>query len=52
MKYKIFCDENNHLAYKDNLTLKSNIMVLGAIRIVDIEVGQINKHIKALKTQV
>lgn len=49
MKYKIFCDENNHLAYKDNLTLKSNIMVLGAIRIADTEVGQINKHIKHLK---
>ncbi|MGX3098489.1 DUF3800 domain-containing protein [Helicobacter sp. 23-1046] len=49
MKYKIFCDESNHLDYKDNPTLKSNIMVLGAIRVAEEEVEQINKHIKYLK---
>lgn len=49
MKYKIFCDESNHLDFKDNPTLKSSIMVLGAIRVIEEEVGQINKHIKYLK---
>ena len=46
MKYKIFCDESNHLNFKDNPTLKSNVMVLGAIRVEEEQVEQINKHIK------
>ncbi len=49
MKYKIFCDESNHLDFKDNSTLKSNVMVLGAIRVEEEQVEQINKHIKYLK---
>lgn len=48
-EYKIFCDESNHLDYKDNPTLKSNIMVLGAIKAPSGQVESINKHIKYLK---
>ncbi len=44
MKYKIFCDESNHL-----LNTKSNVMVNGAIHINEDEVEQINRDIKALK---
>lgn len=44
MKYKIFCDESNHL-----LNTKSNVMVNGAIYINETEVEQINRYIKALK---
>lgn len=44
MKYKIFCDESNHL-----LNDKSNVMVNGAICIPEEEVVEINKYIKYLK---
>lgn len=44
MKFKIFCDESNHL-----LNTKSNVMVNGAILITEDEVEQINRDIKALK---
>lgn len=43
-KYKIFCDESNHL-YSD----KSNIMLIGAICCEDLEVEYINRYIKHLK---
>ncbi|CAA6825106.1 MAG: Putative phage protein [uncultured Sulfurovum sp.] len=44
MKYKIFCDESNHL-----LNTKSNLMVNGAILVKEDEVEQINRDIKFLK---
>jgi len=44
MKYKIFCDESNHL-----LNDKSNVMVNGAICVPEEEVVEINKYIKYLK---
>ena len=44
MKYKIFCDESNHL-----LNTKTNVMVNGAIVAQEDEVEQINRDIKALK---
>ena len=44
MKYKIFCDESNHL-----LNTKSNLMVNGAIHLCEDEVKQVNIDIKALK---
>jgi hypothetical protein len=44
MKYKIFCDESNHL-----LNTKSANMVNGAILIPKEELEQINRDIKALK---
>ena len=44
MKYKIFCDESNHL-----LNTKSNVMVNGAILAHESAVEQINRDIKALK---
>lgn len=44
MKYKIFCDESNHL-----LNTKSNLMVNGAILVKEDEVEQINRDIKSLK---
>lgn len=44
MKYKIFCDESNHL-----LNTKSNVMVNGAILAQESAVEQINRDIKALK---
>ena len=44
MKYKIFCDESNHL-----LNTKSNVMVNGAIHIDEDDVEQINRDVKALK---
>lgn len=44
MKYKIFCDESNHL-----LNTKSNLMVNGAILVKENEVEQINRDIKYLK---
>lgn len=48
-EYKIFCDESNHLSYKDNPTLSSKIMVLGAINVETSQVEHINRHIKYLK---
>lgn len=48
-QYKIFCDESNHLAYKDNPTLRSKVMVLGAIRVRSDRVEFVNRHIKYLK---
>jgi len=44
MKYKIFCDESNHL-----LNTKSNLMVNGAILAKESEIEQINRDIKYLK---
>lgn len=44
MKYKIFCDESNHL-----LNDKSNIMVNGAILIDEDRVIETNKYIKLLR---
>ena len=44
MKYKIFCDESNHL-----LNTKSNLMVNGAILVNEEKVEEINRHIKYLK---
>ncbi len=44
MKYKIFCDESNHL-----LNTKSNLMVNGAILAKENKVEQINRDIKAIK---
>jgi hypothetical protein len=44
VKYKIFCDESNHL-----LNTKSNVMVNGAIHIDEDDVEQINRDVKALK---
>jgi hypothetical protein len=44
MKYKIFCDESNHL-----LNTKSNLMVNGAILVDEEKVEEINRHIKHLK---
>jgi len=44
MKYKIFCDESNHL-----LNDRSNVMVNGAILLPEEEVATVNKHIKYLK---
>ncbi|MDE7176116.1 MAG: DUF3800 domain-containing protein [Helicobacter sp.] len=49
VEYKIFCDESNHLEYKDNPTLRSNIMVLGGINVLSKDIERINKHIKYLK---
>jgi len=46
MKYKIFCDESNHL-----LNTKSNVMVNGAIHTKEDEVEQINRDIKGLKNK-
>ncbi|EAI0063739.1 DUF3800 domain-containing protein [Campylobacter jejuni] len=48
-EFKIFCDESNHLSYKDNLTLCSKVMVLGALKVPSSEVIKINKTIKYLK---
>lgn len=48
-EYKIFCDESNHLAYKDNISLGSKTMVLGAISAPSQELEHINRHIKYLK---
>ena len=44
MKYKIFCDESNHLDSD-----KSNLMIIGAICVIDKEVENINRYIKHLK---
>jgi len=44
MKYKIFCDESNHLSND-----KSNLMVIGAISLPNNKVENINRHIKYLK---
>lgn len=44
MKYKIFCDESNHLEHDS-----SNLMVLGAIRCAEEEVVKANKTIKYLR---
>lgn len=44
MKYKIFCDESNHL-YSD----KSDIMVIGGICCDDAQVEYLNRYIKHLK---
>lgn len=49
VEYKIFCDESNHLEYKDNPTLGSKIMVLGGINVLSKDIEHINKHIKYLK---
>lgn len=49
MTYKIFCDESNHLEYKENKTLSSNVMVLGAICINENESINFSKHLKFLK---
>ncbi len=49
MRYKIFCDESNHLKYKNNPTLSSSVMVLGAIRIPSEYMPFVNRHIKYLK---
>ncbi|MBR2148956.1 MAG: hypothetical protein IJ965_05975, partial [Campylobacter sp.] len=49
MIYKIFCDESNHLEYKENKTLSSNVMVLGAICINENESINFSKHLKFLK---
>ena len=43
-KYKIFCDESNHLENDS-----SNLMVLGAIQCVEEEVTKANKTIKYLR---
>ncbi|MGL4671530.1 DUF3800 domain-containing protein [Cetobacterium sp.] len=43
-KYKIFCDESNHL-YSD----KSNLMIIGGIFCPNDEVQEVNKYIKYLK---
>lgn len=43
-KYKIFCDESNHL-YSD----KSNLMIIGGILCPNDEVQEVNKYIKYLK---
>jgi len=43
-KYKIFCDESNHLENDS-----SNLMVLGAIQCVEEEVPKANKTIKYLR---
>lgn len=48
-EFKIFCDESNYLLYKDNATLSSNIMVLGALKVPSSETIRINKTIKYLK---
>lgn len=48
-EYKIFCDESNHLVYKDNISLGSKAMVLGAISLPSQELEHINRHIKYLK---
>lgn len=48
-EYKIFCDESNHLAYKDNSTLCSKVMVLGAIMSPSSEAEYTNRYIKYLK---
>jgi len=44
VKYKIFCDESNHLASD-----KSNLMVIGAINVPNDRVESINRYIKHLK---
>ena len=44
MKYKIFCDESNHL-----LNTKSNLMVNGAILVKEEKVEEINRNIKSIK---
>jgi len=44
MKYKIFCDESNHL-----LNTKSNLMVNGAILVQEDNAEQINRDIKSIK---
>ena len=44
MKYKIFCDESNHL-----LNTKSNLMVNGAILVQEERVEEINRYIKYIK---
>jgi len=44
MKYKIFCDESNHL-YSD----ASNLMVLGGILCPSEQVEHVNRQIKSLK---
>jgi len=44
MKYKIFCDESNHL-----LNTKSNLMVNGAILVNEEKVEEINRYIKYIK---
>lgn len=48
-EFKIFCDESNHLSYKDNPTLRSKVMVLGALKVPSSETIHINKIIKYLK---
>ncbi|MBZ7945176.1 DUF3800 domain-containing protein [Campylobacter sp. RM10532] len=48
-EFKIFCDESNHLIYKDNPTLRSKVMVLGALKVQSSEIIRINKVIKYLK---
>jgi len=47
--YKIFCDESNHLPYKDNPTLRSKVMVLGAICAPSEKIEYINRYIKNLR---
>ncbi|EOH7148621.1 RlfA, partial [Campylobacter coli] len=42
-EFKIFCDESNHLFYKDNPTLRSKVMVLGALKVPSSEIIKINK---------
>ena len=49
MEYKFFCDESNHLAYQNNPTLKSKIMLLGAISTPSKNMEYINRYIKHLK---
>jgi len=44
MKYKIFCDESNHLEHDS-----SNLMVLGAICCAEEEVNRANKTMKYLR---
>jgi len=44
MKYKIFCDESNHLSSD-----KSNLMVIGGIAVNNERVEYINRYIKYLK---
>lgn len=48
-EFKIFCDESNHLSYKDNPTLCSKVIVLGALKVPSSEIIKINKTIKYLK---
>ncbi|ECL1898017.1 RlfA, partial [Campylobacter jejuni] len=47
-EFKIFCDESNHLFYKDNPTLCSRVMVLGALKVPSSEIIKIDKTIKYL----